>query len=84
MVLYKNGEIYGAGRNDDGQLGELDMEAEEMGTFRKLKHIKDVKRIFCSSHFNYALNDENQMYAWGQGDGYVLGNGKEDSLTVAR
>lgn len=56
-----------------------------MGSFRKLKHINNVDEIYCSSHFNYALKkNENSYYAWGFGSGYVLGNGKEDSLSIAR
>ena len=34
----RNGDVYGAGKNDEGQLGELDMNCEPLGTFRKLSH----------------------------------------------
>lgn len=83
LVHYKNGDIYGAGKNDEGQLGVLDSEAEQMGSFQKLKHISHVDKLITSSHFNYALKGR-EYYAWGFGSGYVLGNGKEDSLTEAR
>ena len=56
-----------------------------MGSFFKLKHIKNVGSIYCSNHFNYALNKSwDQYFAWGCGDYYVLGNGKEETLTQAR
>lgn len=56
-----------------------------MGSFRKLEHISGVDEIYCSSYFTYALKRREGCYfAWGFGAGYVLGNGKEDSLEVAR
>lgn len=39
--------------------------------------------MYCSSYFNYARKND-AYYAWGFGAGYVLANGKEDSLEEAR
>lgn len=55
-----------------------------MGSFRKLTHINNVKKIYCSSYFNYCLKDNDEFWCWGFGAGYVLGNGQEESLTKAR
>ena len=84
LILFKNGNIYGAGKNDDGQLGKLDENTEKLGTFQKLAHLPKISEIFASSHFSYAL-DENKdnYYTWGFGYSWVLGNGKEDSVYEA-
>lgn len=54
LVLYQNGDLHGSGKNDNGQLGELDELAEPMGTFVKLKHISKVDTICSGSDFTYA------------------------------
>lgn len=57
----------------------------ENTTFRKLKHINEVQKIYCGSHYNYALmKNEKEYKAWGFGSSWVLGNGSEDSLFSAR
>lgn len=86
MILYKDGRVYGSGKNDEGQLGELDEEGEPFGTFKRLKHLPfKPSKLLCSSHFTYALDEHKLNYwAWGFGYAYVLGNGKEDSLFHAR
>lgn len=53
LFLMKSGKIFGAGRNDDGQLGQC--VPTEIGTLQELTHIHNVTKIFCSSHFNYAF-----------------------------
>lgn len=41
--------------------------------------MSNIDRIFCGSTFSYALNSStNQIYTWGDGDHYVLANGKEE------
>jgi alpha-tubulin suppressor-like RCC1 family protein len=46
--------------------------------------IPKVERVICSSYFSYAKGfNENQYYSWGFGSGFVLGNGKEDSLFIS-
>lgn len=39
--------------------------------------------VLSANHYNYAKDIENNFYAWGFGNSYVLGNGKEDSLSEA-
>lgn len=83
LILLKDGSILGAGRNDDGQLGEC--EPTESGCLQKLTHINNVDKIYSSQHYNYAKQNESlQYYAWGYGGDYVLGNGQEDALFKAR
>ena len=80
IILDTQGQLFGSGKNDDGQLGNVD-ENHTLGNFSKISHVPPAKRLFASSHFNYALDKEKiQYYAWGFGASYVLGNGKEESL----
>ena len=36
-----NGKVYGAGKNDEGQIGELD-ENEKIGTFSLIKNLEKI------------------------------------------
>lgn len=84
IVLMKDGAVYGAGRNDDGQLGELN-ESDAIGGFKRLDHIDNIEHVISANHYNYAKEkDEDSYYAWGFGMSFVLANGREDSLTEAR
>lgn len=56
LILFKNGDVYGAGKNDEGQLGLLNEHAEVLGSFKKLAHISEIRKLICSSHFSYGLN----------------------------
>ena len=84
LILMRNGDIYGAGRNDDGELGLLS-DSHILGGYKKLSHVSGCSEIQSYNHYNYALgSSELQYYAWGAGFSYVLANGKEDSLEEAR
>ena len=84
LIVMKNGWVFGAGRNDDGQLGNLS-DTVKIGGFRKLVHLPAVADVKASNHFNYAETcDRNNQYSWGLGFSYVLANGKEDTLEEAR
>ena len=50
-----DGTILGAGRNDDGQLGET--ETLDMGTLQKLTHIQNVEKIYSAAHYNYCKEE---------------------------
>lgn len=83
LILDSTGRIFGSGRNDDGQLGEIE-DSTTLGNFRLLNHLPPCRSLTSTAHFNYALDREKcQFYSWGFGSSYVLGNGKEDSLEVA-
>lgn len=100
LVLKKDGTVLGAGRNDDGQIGEAVDEpeddenevcdingnctsktAEAKGTFRAIKGLSGIGRVWASNHYNYAQEGtDGPFHSWGFGMSYVLGNGKEDSV----
>ena len=83
LILTNNGWIFGAGRNDDGQLGTLDPNFEISG-FKRLAHLPGVDRLWTSSHFNYAEEvGRHNFYSWGMGFSYVLANGQEETVEEA-
>ena len=83
LILMNNGWVFGAGRNDDGQLGKLDPTVK-LGGFTKLAHLPLVDRLWTSHHFNYAEDFERKgFYSWGMGFSYVLANGNEDTVEEA-
>ena len=85
LVLTKSNELYGMGRNDDGQLGfsniENDSEGKLIYTYpipKKIDHSL-INSITSASNYNYGLDTINNLaYSWGFGQNYVLGN-KSDS-----
>lgn len=45
----------------------------------KIEGLEKIDQIFSGSCYNYAISRaKDQVYSWGSGDHYVLGNGKED------
>jgi hypothetical protein len=87
LALTENGKVYAWGRNDENQCGINNDEGtarddlcfstpQEINFFSQHNIITDIKSY---SHFNYAYNiDNGNVYSWGMGESYVLGN-KRDS-----
>ena len=87
LALTENGIVYAWGRNDENQCGINNDEGtaredlcfttpQEINFFSQHNIITDIKSY---SHFNYAYNTDNgNVYSWGMGESYVLGN-KRDS-----
>lgn len=54
--------------------------------FMRIPVDKDFQHILASSHFNFAINRAEKfwpkVYSWGTGFNYVLGNGKEETVTT--
>lgn len=114
LLLMSNGDLWGTGRNDDGQLGGLvkpprdsyeevrvpNSRVRVAGTnnyinvtvdympnkFMRVPVDKDFQRVMASAHFNYAVNTAEaewpKFYSWGTGFNYVLGNGKEETVST--
>lgn len=82
LILLKDGQVFGAGRDDDGQIGQASQD-ELFGHFKRIRELPSVDSIISSSHFNYAkATGQQQYYSWGFGMNYVLGNKKEESVYV--
>lgn len=90
IVLLENGEIYAWGRNDEGQCGlpndkeekgdENDFSIEQPTKVPKLTEEMGIGSIKCSMNYNYAVSEKlNEIYSWGMGESYVLGNKKDDN-----
>lgn len=90
VVLTENGEIFAWGRNDEGQCGlpnvnsddgdERNFSIENPTQIPKFTEEIAISRIGCSMNFNYAISEKsNDVYTWGMGESYVLGNKKDDN-----
>lgn len=90
IVLVENGDLYAWGRNDEGQCGfhnehkangdENDYSVEKPTKIKNFTKDISIDKIVCSMNFNYALcTNKNEVYSWGMGDSYVLGNKKEEN-----
>lgn len=89
IVLTNSNELYGMGRNDDGQLGfinkEKDSEGKEIYTYPNPVKIEAPKMdtVISASNFSYGIDiDNNTVYSWGVGLNYVLGNKSDDDQKV--
>jgi alpha-tubulin suppressor-like RCC1 family protein len=85
LVLTETNELYGMGRNDDGQLGfentQKDSEGKEVYTYPTPVKIDSPKldQVISASNYSYGLDyDINTAYSWGVGQNYVLGNKSDD------
>lgn len=81
----KLNEAYESGMTE-AQIGDLDFHIESKAFFSKPVQVtgdlltKKVSKVFAAGNFCYALcGDSNELYAWGQGDCYVLGTREEDN-----
>ena len=86
LVLMKDGRLIGIGMNIDGQVG-TDVTGNCPQMFEKLTEIKipgKIKWIASSSHFNFAQNMDGEVFSWGLGSSYVLGNNEEVILKEPR
>ena len=78
LVLTDRNIVYSFGLNKDGQLGiGRDIDHSEDPVLVDVP--EEVVRISSGAHFNYAITATGQLYSWGQGDNFVLGNQREDS-----
>ncbi|KYN05211.1 RCC1 and BTB domain-containing protein 1 [Cyphomyrmex costatus] len=74
IVVIDNGEVYGWGDNDIGQLGVGDKRGRQMPCqLNLLKGIVIVK-VACGDTHTLALTDEGNLYAWGENESGQLGN----------
>ncbi|GBB96947.1 hypothetical protein RclHR1_02880013 [Rhizophagus clarus] len=89
LTRMQNGSVYSFGRSDYGQLGLGD-------DVTKLQHketkaivviptiipdLSSIKLIEAGDNFSMAVDDANNIYAWGFGEYCVLGNEKDDDMT---
>jgi alpha-tubulin suppressor-like RCC1 family protein len=89
LLLTENDQIYSWGRNDQGQLGRENITLEDgqvQSVFLAPQRIEffnenRINKLCSSGNYSYALNtDNNQLYSWGMGCSYVLGDRQENTV----
>eukprot|EP00828_Plagiopyla_frontata_P002855 TRINITY_DN1063_c0_g1_i10.p1 TRINITY_DN1063_c0_g1~~TRINITY_DN1063_c0_g1_i10.p1 ORF type:complete len:489 (+),score=98.75 TRINITY_DN1063_c0_g1_i10:112-1578(+) len=91
VAVLEDGSVWTWGRNDEGELGS-DIGQQEEG---KAKFVRAPVRVptiekaivedcIIGATFNYVVagkgrKQEQQVYSWGNGDMYILGNGREEN-----
>ncbi|KAL1458179.1 hypothetical protein WDU94_008348 [Cyamophila willieti] len=81
LALNAEGKIYSFGRHDYGRLGLKNVSAPvNEPTLIPTLQDKKIEFIACGNCVSFAIDSEGVLYGWGMGNGYQLGNGKEDDV----
>lgn len=85
LVLTQSNELFGMGRNDDGQLGfvntQKDSAGNEVYTYPNPIKIEapKISNVISASNYSYGVDyDNNNAFSWGVGQNYVLGTKSEE------
>ncbi|PKC63099.1 RCC1/BLIP-II [Rhizophagus irregularis] len=89
LARMQSGNIYVFGRSDYGQLGLGDevtkLQPKESKTRvvipTIIPNLSSIKLIGTGDNFSMAVDDGNNIYAWGFGEYCVLGNETDDDVT---
>ncbi|EGR29996.1 regulator of chromosome condensation, putative [Ichthyophthirius multifiliis] len=76
LSLTANGQLYGFGNNQLGQLGTGDFENKNKQT--KVKLEKKIRKIKCGYYHTLILDENNLLYTCGQNDEGQLGLGHKN------
>ncbi|CAG8854203.1 39201_t:CDS:1, partial [Gigaspora margarita] len=77
LVLLENGEVYSFGSTEYGQLG-IGVSEENRKSPVQI-NLNNCKLIATGDYHSMAVNNENQVYTWGFGETYALGNQRENN-----
>lgn len=87
IALTSQGQVWSWGRGDSGQLGYISIDTlnppehcDEPVEIKGFTH--SIQMIASGSNHCLAVDSQNQLYSWGFGGMYQLGNGKEDDELV--
>ncbi|HJL28464.1 MAG TPA: hypothetical protein RMI62_05310, partial [Polyangiaceae bacterium LLY-WYZ-15_(1-7)] len=75
-VLKASGEVFCAGRNLDGELG--DGTAQDRWSWAPVSGLSDAKAIACGSYHTCALRQNGEVSCWGRNTHGELGAGNTD------
>ena len=64
LFLLTNGNVYGVGSNEYGQIGEM-KDIKYYKTIKQIKKLSNIKQIACCDHTSYVLNKNGQLYSFG-------------------
>ena len=70
-ILTRQNRVYSIGSNEYGQLG-IGSQAQNVREPTLISHHK-FKKILCADNFSIALDQNQQIYAWGQDDSGAIG-----------
>jgi len=71
-------------RADFGKLGRGGSQNSKLPkVVEKLEGI-EIKRVYCGSQFSVALSAGGEVFTWGRGDDFRLGNGSEEHVRYPR
>ena len=73
-VLYPNGELFGWGINDKGQIGD----GTTKNVTKPTKILDDVKKVFICKDNTYVIRADGTLWGWGSNESYILGIRGED------
>ena len=73
IVVLDDGSMYGAGRNQVGQLG--DGSTATRSTPSSITTSGVVESVSCGGYFSHCLKSDGSVWGWGQGAWGMLGNG---------
>ena len=74
FYLDKEGRLFGAGLNDQGQLG--DSVQKKLGSFTQLRN--DVARLYSGFGHTLYLTYERKLYVSGRNEDYQIGDGTQE------
>ena len=84
LAIGNNGNIYGWGVNNYGQLGDSSKQNSSVPVMVKLPQGVTAKEVAAGETFAVALGSDGNVYAWGQNNYGQLGDGStvNDSIPV--
>ena len=80
MILLKNGDLYGSGRNDEYQLGLGD--TSDKNNFTKIINFSNIKQVSCGMMHSGVLLNDGTVYLCGFGVRYGTGFGDTGNRTT--
>lgn len=84
LGITTEGELYAWGRNNYGQLGNGTTSFTPILSPVKLTESNDWKEISCGSGYSLAINNNGELYVWGQNNYGQLGFGQTTVQTTPR
>lgn len=79
LILTNSGEVYGWGRNGNGQLGDGTLN-NQTTSLTRVKNLPSIAAISVGFNTSYALTEQGDLYTWGFESYGELGDGQEYSL----
>lgn len=76
FLLYPNGELWGWGKNEYGQLGD-DSTEDRLSPVKIMEDVKSVVTDYCSV---FAIKNDLSLWAWGYNSTGCLGVGSSDEI----